>query len=242
MASHNSLNLIGQRFGKLVVLQKAKTVNRKSMWLCQCDCGNTKILPGVELKRGRIKSCGCLVKQTNGKREFKDITSQRFGKLVAIKPLDNNNSKRIYTWLCKCDCGNQIIVRGDSLRSGKTSSCGCLGSKGELAIFNLLKEHNISFQCEKSFDDCIFLDTNKKARFDFYINNKYIIEYDGSVHFLYSDKGWNNKENFEKTKQHDIIKNNYCKQNNIPLIRIPYTHLEDLCIEDLLLETSQFKI
>jgi len=39
-----------------------------------------------------------------------------------------------------------------------------------------------------------------------------------------------------------MIKNQWCKENNIPLIRIPYTHLQDLCLEDLQLETSQFII
>ena len=48
------------------------------------------------------------------------------------------------------------------------------------------------------------------------------------------------KEDFEKTKIHDAYKNQWCKENNIPLIRIPYTHLKDLCIEDLQLETSKF--
>lgn len=43
-----------------------------------------------------------------------------------------------------------------------------------------------------------------------------------------------------KVQEHDIFKNNWCKENNIPIIRIPYTHLKDLCIEDLLLETSNF--
>jgi len=37
-------------------------------------------------------------------------------------------------------------------------------------------------------------------------------------------------------------KNQWCKENNIPLIRIPYTHLKDLCIEDLLLETSNYVV
>jgi len=39
-----------------------------------------------------------------------------------------------------------------------------------------------------------------------------------------------------------MIKNTYCKEHNIPLIRIPYTHYNDLCIEDLLLETSNYII
>ena len=44
----------------------------------------------------------------------------------------------------------------------------------------------------------------------------------------------------EKNQKYDAIKTNWCLDNNIPLIRIPYTHLNKLCIEDLLLETSSF--
>lgn len=45
-----------------------------------------------------------------------------------------------------------------------------------------------------------------------------------------------------KDKELDEYKNQWCKENNIPLIRIPYIHLNDLCIEDLLLETTNFLI
>ena len=41
------LDLTGQRFGKLVVIEKAESKNKQSRWLCQCDCGNTKIAVGV---------------------------------------------------------------------------------------------------------------------------------------------------------------------------------------------------
>ena len=46
----------------------------------------------------------------------------------------------------------------------------------------------------------------------------------------------------KKGGERDLIKNQWCRENDIPLIRIPYTHLTQLCIEDLLLETSQFLI
>lgn len=52
-----------------------------------------------------------------------DLTGQRFGKLVVIKEVGKLNG---YTaWLCKCDCGNEKVVRTNSLRSGSTKSCGC---------------------------------------------------------------------------------------------------------------------
>ena len=54
--------------------------------------------------------------------------------------------------------------------------------------------------------------------------------------------GWNDEENFARVQAHDEYKNQWCKDNNIPLIRIPYTKLDTLCIEDLMLETTQFRV
>ena len=127
---------------------------------------------------------------------------------------------------------------GKILRQGNALSCGCLKSKGEERIAQLLKNNNIQFEQEKKFDNFIYQDTNRKAQFDFYVNNRYLIEYDGKQHFNIG--GWNDKEALEKNNIHDKLKNEYCIKNNIPLIRIPYTHLNKICIEDLLLETSKF--
>ena len=55
---------------------------------------------------------------------IKDLTGQRFGRLVVIRKDGKDNSGHI-KWLCKCDCGNEISVSGDSLRGNKTKSCGC---------------------------------------------------------------------------------------------------------------------
>ena len=69
--------------------------------------------------------------------------------------------------------------------------------------------------------------------FDFYINDKYIVEYDGEQHFK------NTKFfDFYKCKKHDLIKNKYCFDNNIPLIRIPYNAIYTL--DDLKLKTTRF--
>ena len=69
-----------------------------------------------------------------------------------------------------------------------------------------------------------------------------MIEYDGEQHFKYSNKGWNTKEHFEKVKKRDELKNEYCKEKGIPLIRIPYTQYEDLSIDDLRIETTRFRV
>lgn len=59
------LDLTGQRYGQLVVLEEAepgesKSGNRLRRWLCQCDCGNKKVIWQGVLRAGRTKSCGCL--------------------------------------------------------------------------------------------------------------------------------------------------------------------------------------
>jgi hypothetical protein len=54
-----------------------------------------------------------------------DITGQRFGKLTVLA-FDKQDKFRQYMWFCKCDCGNIVSVRGYSLRSGNTQSCGCV--------------------------------------------------------------------------------------------------------------------
>ena len=123
---------------------------------------------------------------------------------------------------------------------GLVKSCGCLkASIGEQKIEELLTKNDILFVKEKTFDSCLLTDSiYSHARFDFYIENKYLIEFDGVQHFRDGCFGHNLKERQEK----DAIKNQWCRDNNIPLIRIPYTHLDELTIEDLVLETSQFII
>ncbi|WDP92310.1 MAG: hypothetical protein HUN04_22330 [Desulfobacter sp.] len=55
---------------------------------------------------------------------FQDLTGRRFGKLKVMKTVGKNGGS--YKWLCKCDCGNEKVIFGKSLSSGKTRSCGCL--------------------------------------------------------------------------------------------------------------------
>ena len=74
MAAHNRNNLTGKRFGRLTVLQYAETRNKRAYWLCQCDCGNQKIVNGNLLQNGDTASCGCLRKETTSKTGKSCIT------------------------------------------------------------------------------------------------------------------------------------------------------------------------
>lgn len=59
-------DLTGKKFGRLTVLGLSeKKSGRKSYWVCECDCGNKKLVRSDSLKRGQVQSCGCLKKEQN---------------------------------------------------------------------------------------------------------------------------------------------------------------------------------
>ena len=235
-------DLVGQRFGRLTVIEMTnkRANNRCIIYKCQCDCGNIVEVPSdrLLLKNRPTQSCGCLqideMKEW-GKTQRKDLTNQKFGKLTALF-ISKDGDKRF--WHCKCDCGNECDVNARYLMNGHCKSCGCLKtSYGEYIIAKLLQENNIYFEKEKMFDDCKFLDTNYYARFDFYVDNKYIIEFDGPQHY---DENYFLNSSLEKIQEHDTIKNNWCFKHNIPIIRIPYYISNKIKINDLKLETSKY--
>lgn len=61
--------------------------------------------------------------------KFKDITGQKFGRLTALYRLYNYHKRDCVYWLCVCDCGNLIEVKGCNLRNGATKSCGCFNKE-----------------------------------------------------------------------------------------------------------------
>ena len=233
-------DLTGQKFGRLTVikLDSNRSSNGQIKWICQCECGNQKSIIGNNLTHGLTLSCGCLHKE----KTSKNLIGQRFGKLIVIEKTNKRNSNRNIIWKCQCDCGNVCEVATNGLIQGYTNSCGCIKrSLGEYKIEQILLKHNIIFEKEKSFETCKS-DKNWCLRFDFFINSKYLIEFDGKQHSKILNQGWFNEEYFNTLQNHDLIKNEWCKKNNIPLIRIPYYKIKTLCLEDLLLETSQFII
>lgn len=66
--SHNFIDISGQKFGKLLVLEVHSTENT-TKWKCLCDCGNIAIVSGSKLKNGHTSSCGCLKKGKYSKYE-----------------------------------------------------------------------------------------------------------------------------------------------------------------------------
>lgn len=230
------IDLTGQTFGRLTVLEIDKNIYKGTKkWICKCTCGTIKSVQGSNLRNGLTQSCGCLQRE----KTTHSFIGQRFGKLVVLKDSGKRKSNRGIIWTCKCDCGNICDVAGTSLQQKDTFSCGCLKqSHGEMVIELLLQEKGIPYKKEYVFKD---LKTPKGgyARFDFAIFNdnnsiSHLIEYDGETHDPTQTHGWNTEEKVQYQLLCDTIKTEYCKQHNIPLIRIPYTKT-NITIEDLLL-------
>lgn len=237
-------DITNQRFGRLVALEFTGELDNRysALWSCQCDCGNTIVVPASSLtKEGGRKSCGCLQRDNLArlaKEGMLDLTLQRFGKLTALYRVEKNGK---YYYHCLCDCGNEIDVQISSLTTGKTRSCGCVKSKGETVISSWLKSHSVIFIKEKTFKDCINLETGYKLRFDFYLPLYNIcIEYDGIQHTI----GWNyngsKKESLEEIQKRDRLKDEYCEANGIPLYRISYLEYNNIetRLEEILKEIS----
>ena len=247
----SKLNLIGQRFGSLVVIQEiSERKNGQVQWLCQCDCGKkTNVVTG-SLRSGNTKSCGCqrnkgLVEYNLKNSEKAKINiGEKFGYLEVIEDLgfkqyySTGHSRRQY--LCKClKCGQLKKYFQNELKSNSRKSCGCIKSLGEEKITQILTDNKIPFSYNVGLPN-IQQDSGYKLRFDFIIydennNIKRCIEFDGKQHFEGMQGGiWSNCESLELIQKRDKAKNDYCKKKNIPLIRIPYTKLQTLKLEDLM--------
>jgi hypothetical protein len=165
-------DLQGLKFGNLLVLNLNRKIiypnSKKSsfIWNCLCDCGNLYVVSGSALKNGKSTHCGC-------KKLFVTMIGEKYGRLTVLKRVEDYVSETGYdiSFSCQCDCGNIIIVRMHSLRSGDTKSCGCLrneifkensngGSKpidivgqrfGNLTVLKLSNERsgdgNIKWEC-----------------------------------------------------------------------------------------------
>lgn len=251
-------DITGQIFNYLTVIQKDYEYNKinnvqGSYWKCKCICGNETSVRKDCLKKGIIKSCGCMKKQLSLESNMIDMKGKKFGQITILEPdfeyvkkHDIKNSGHVIYWKYQCDCGKIHSAPGTDIRSGKVNCCpDCSISRGENKIKTLLDENNINYIYNKPyFIDLINPTTNKILRYDFIIldnNNspKYLIEYDGEQHFFSVDY-FGGEERFKKQQYYDNLKNEYSKQHNLPLIRIPYTQFKNLKYEDLDILTSNF--
>lgn len=248
------INEVGNIYGKLTVIEEAgRNKYKEVLWLCECSCidKNTGKHPritvrGADLRNGHTLSCGCIRKDI-AEQWVDNLKGKNFGHLKVLYRGESDKHENA-RWWCQCDCKYQTIklIAAQDLKKGNTKSCGYCNhiSYGNEKILEIFKNNNIEVIPEYKFKDCI--DINELV-FDFYVPNDipYCIEFDGRQHFEPYDFSGKltqkeKEDNYKNRIKKDNIKNKYCIDNNIPLIRIPYWRYDDLCLNDLKLETSQF--
>lgn len=228
-------DLTGNIYGELKVIEMLYNYQNKNRTYCRCIGIND-----IEYKEYIIRQDALQSGATNSTKGactggvIHDLTNQRFGMLVALYPTDKRASNGCVRWHCKCDCGNETNPDPtmNNLTRHHTLSCGCRkNSKWELFIQSYLESINIDFIPQKVFSDCKNKNNTCYLYFDFYLPYyNMIIEYDGQQHFE-PIKIWGGEEKLKRQQENDEIKNQYCKNNNINLVRIPYTKNKEEIIQ-----------
>lgn len=201
----------GKRYGRLTVLNRfddyispnGRTVVR---WNCKCDCGSIVKVRTDSLKSGLTLSCGCYNLENVSKRNFKDLSGKRFGKLVAIK-VDHKTKRNEFIWLCKCDCGKYKKTQSSYLLRGASISCGC---SSESFIATELKKYFCNFHNAISEYRLVKSpETNYWLRNDIYIPENIYVEVHGIQHYKYKPFFHKSKSEFEHRQFIDKYKENY---------------------------------
>ena len=226
------IDLTGQKFGHWTVLK----YDKNSKWICQCDCGTIKSVNTISLRKGTSTSCGCekakKARENNGK--FINEIGNHYGRLTVIaKDEELSIKKHRAYWICQCECGNIKIVSSKLLRNGHTNSCGCILSKGEMKIQQILSKEHIRFQAQYVIQTG---DQYHHYRYDFALLDATqqpvcFIEYNGIQHYQYLENpgnSWNTEEEFELTQERDKKKQELAQSYNIPLYIIPYWEYDNL--------------
>ena len=128
--------VIGNKYNDIIITGPIKKENGFSYFGCECaSCGDKYWIKADHI--GRVKCC----QRCAQKAKIRDLSGQRFGRLVAIKYIGRENGRTL--WRCKCDCGSESITGYSNLMSGNTRSCGCL-EKENLSSKEFRRNHRRS--------------------------------------------------------------------------------------------------
>ena len=137
-------------------------------------------------------------------------------KITILEECDPNEpegaSKR---WYCKCACGNEMFLTTGEIYSQNCNKA-CSAMRGEVCAEEIFKELNIPYIVQMHFGEDLLC-------FDFYLPEQNIaIECDGAQHFRTQNNDWKYPYKLQDTRKRDKIKDDYCKEHGITLIRIPF--------------------
>lgn len=224
------------KYPDLELLNKDDDLVYESELVLKCECGEMYKTTFKRFKKNKYKCCyDCMIKKRAlNIRNSYDEVKKNIESIEGYKLLSKvyvNYRKRL-----KIQCPENHIFHM-SYKNFYYENCRCLvcsETKGEKKVREYLLTNEYKFEQQFTFEDLKGIGGNS-LRFDFAVFDKFkelkcLIEYDGEFHFkkLFDNDG------FENLQMHDEMKNNYCRNKNIKLIRIPFWKFND--IEDILKE------
>lgn len=238
--------IIGEKKNRLTVCDRApNTKSKKARVICLCDCGNYTVINHQDFKEGKVKSCGCLSLEQKIERCKKTAVNYNsierninpFYEYIEPTDMRYGTSNQI-VWKIKCrKCNQEYFGPPNELISEKRSHglnpCRCWQkhSIGVWKIIDILEKNKINYSLEKTFESCLSTKGNMLP-FDFYLPDyNILIEYDGQQHYQIAF-GQDEQKLFLQ-QENDKIKNNWCKENNIKLIRISYKQ-KNITLNDII--------
>ena len=195
--------------------------NAKTKLKIQCKNGHITYRTWSGINRVNKVEC---TKCANGRESITINSIQEFLNKFNYKLLSEEYKNAHEKLKIQCDKGHIFYKNWNKLQNGQKCPI-CNISKGEYRIMSYLKNNNIKFIYDEPYFDDLLSDSNNPLRPDFILPNERIwIEYDGEFHYKnsYKDGG------YEKLQKHDEMKNEYAKENNWNLIRIPYWEYDNI--------------
>jgi Protein of unknown function (DUF723). len=188
-------------------------IEKKVKIICKLH-GPFLMTPGCHLMKKGCPICGKWSLLTT--EIFKERCTKIHGGIYDYSLVDYKNCRTKVKIICK----KHGIFEQRPQAHFKGSGCAiCLESQGEKKISLFLENHKTAYERERSFEGC--RDKNP-LQFDFYLpDHNTCIEFDGLHHFQPVDY-FGGERVFKETKKHDRIKNNFCADNGIRLVRIPH--------------------
>ena len=196
------------------------------------------------IRRGGNLCESCILKDKPfyTKQELKDIVKNANPSIELIT--DEYFSGRTVPAKYRCvECGTVSEGFISYLMRGELGCNECNHSIGENKVKSWLIQHGVNFESEKTFDRC---KDKRVLRFDFYLPEyNAVIEFDGMQHFVptafhsYEDA----ESNFKGQQKRDRIKNKFCRDNSIAMLRIKYTERDiDAVLTEFLSKFSSTKV
>lgn len=213
-----------------LISSEVKSVDSNLMFRCECGEIFKRTFYNFKKYEKRCPKCRESEKSLNMSLNYEYV--KNYIESYGAKLLSNEYVNAKTRLDIQCECGRKFKADFDKIKSRSKVRCNVCSKKTsskEFIISQKLETLNIKHIEQYKFDDCIYKD---KLIFDFYIPSlNTCIEYDGEGHyepFRFSKNKEAMQKKLEETKIRDTIKTQYCKDNNIKLIRIPYFEFDNI--------------